>query len=90
MTNPVSFRLSDDAMTVIMAHASDMEVAKGRTVDRTEALEDIIIQFANGHAAKTIFSKIRKKLQAHGETALETYLQAQRELANDQLEEAIH
>lgn len=80
MTNPISFRLSDEAMSALLIHASDLGVVKHRNVDRTEALEDIIQTFVMQYAKekKTIMGRIRKKLQPQGESGLDIFLAAQK------------
>jgi hypothetical protein len=88
MTNPVSFRLTDETLSLLLIHASDLSASKGRTVDRTEALEDIIHQWAKKQ--KTLVSKIKRKLQPHSDTSLSAFLEAQKSLADDQLQEALH
>jgi predicted YcjX-like family ATPase len=91
LTNPVSFRLSDDAMQIIMVHAADLEIAKHKTVDRTEALEDIIALFDKGQ--RTILSRVKKRLSKREymptfreQHCLGEYIQA---LEKDQLMEAV-
>lgn len=41
----MTFRLSDEAISVIGAHQGELSVVNRREVDRTEALEDIILKF---------------------------------------------
>jgi hypothetical protein len=88
MPTPVSFRLSDEALTILLLHAENLKTIYHRDVDRTEALEDIIQKFLNKE--KTFLSKIRKKLQPSGDSGLDTFLAATRELQHEQLEEALH
>ena len=39
----MTFRLSDEALAVIVAHQADLTTVKGKEVDRTETLEDLIL-----------------------------------------------
>jgi hypothetical protein len=41
----VNFRLSDSALLVLQLHQEDLVRVKQRAVDRTEALEDILLTF---------------------------------------------
>jgi hypothetical protein len=59
----LSFRFSDEALLVIHLHQEDLSKVKQKPVDRTEALEDIILNFrpqnANSlvNAVKRVFHR---------------------------------
>jgi len=93
MANPVSFRLSEDSMTVIQAHAANLSALYHRTVDRTEALEHILEVFDHKYE-KGIGAKIKKALSMPDSKSLADYFQApaqvSQEIVNDQLQEALH
>ena len=91
MPQPVCFRLSDEAMSIIIVHASDLSVSHGRDVDRTAALEDIIMQFAN-KSQKGLVTRLRKKLHPEGSSALTVFLEAEHaaDIREQTLEDARH
>lgn len=92
--NPVSFRLSDDALRVLDVHTSDLAGLKARDVDRTEALEDILRWFDTQTAG--VLARLKKRASefrrrpahyAGNQKHIYEYLP---EVSKDQLEEALH
>jgi hypothetical protein len=78
--NWVSFRLSDDCMSVLTRHQSDLSTAAGKEIDRTQALEHIIEEFAKERSKpvarlKKLFN--REPSFAKGDRALELFMNAQ-------------
>lgn len=94
MPSPVCFRLSTDELEVIDIHASDLTVSKGRTVDRTEALKDIIQQFNQGK--HTLVARLKTRFHPRNSNNYDrppeqkNLFPDQTELVNDQLQEALH
>jgi len=41
----ITFRLNDEALTVLQLHKEDLAAVQHRPIDRTEALEDILFKF---------------------------------------------
>jgi hypothetical protein len=76
--NWVSFRLSDDCMTVLTKHQSDLSTAAGKEIDRTQALEHIIGEFAKERSKpiarlKRAFMRIPEASFAKGDRPLEAF-----------------
>lgn len=78
-TTHLTFRFSDEALAVLQKHQADLSCHFGRKVDRTQALEDIIIKFDSKPVGRL------KKLFSHspsfekGDRPLELFLNAEKE-----------
>ena len=79
-------------MNVINGHASDLTVAKQRTVDRTEALEHIVQVFDEGQKTKekSLMSRVKRRfLPVHEDGKVQMDLASyQKDLEHEQLLEA--
>jgi hypothetical protein len=75
----LTFRLSDEAIFVIAAHQAALMTLHQRDIDRTEALEDIILKFEQKptFSLSRIFrSKHRLQIAAQNIKPLEVFISA--------------
>lgn len=71
----MTFRLSDEAIAVIVARQNELSLVQHRKVDRTEALEDLILNPPQKLSLSNFFH--RKKLAPDPQTcSLEVFTSA--------------